>query len=118
MSANSLSTPRITFWTLAITAACVCVFLFSLQAKLAQYEGPPSTVTPVKAAKLWNADGRIEIQNPEHVLVLPTLAVVLLLVFTLAKPSSVLLAVPETPASLSERQLWNLRRFFRPPPVR
>lgn len=119
MPAASPQIPRITFWKLAIAAVCLCVFLFALQAKLAQYHGPVSSVTPVKNAKLWNGDSRIELLEHLNLADFFPPAVLLLFVATvvLPLPGKILPAqVPSAP--LLPVRLWDAQHFFRPPPAR
>lgn len=116
MPAASQHNPQITFWKLLVVSACVCVFLFALQAKLAQYETTPS-VTPVKAAKLWDGEHRLQLPSLTEISTLPLLALPLLFVWTLCdqgRPQFTMAATPDPPLRL---QLWHVRRFFRPPPA-
>lgn len=110
--------PRITFWKLAITAVCLCVFLFAFQAKLAQYDGSASSVTPVKAAKLWNGDSRIEVQ--EHLKLTdffpPAVLLLIVATVTLAVPARLALAPALLTPRLPERFLGT-QHLFRPPPA-
>jgi hypothetical protein len=109
--------PRITFWKLAITAVCLSVFLFAFHAKLAQYDGPVSSVTPVKAARLWAGDSRIEPQ--EHLKLADFFApAVLLFVAAVVLPLPRKIAPAQIlPTPLPRLQLLDVQHFFRPPPA-
>jgi hypothetical protein len=108
--------PRITFWNLVIASVCLCVFVLSLQAKLAQYEPPSPSVTAVKSAKLWIGGNRLERQDGLKLAPMGSLPIVLL--FGLILPASSVQFVPlATPTPVALSNLWQLRRFFRPPPV-
>jgi hypothetical protein len=110
--------PRITFWKLAIAAVCLSVFLFAFHAKLAQYDGPVSSVTPAKAAKLWDGDSRIELQEHLKLADFFPLAV-LLFVAAMVLPLPRKIAPAEIlPAPFPRLQLLDVQHFFRPPPAR
>lgn len=108
--------PQITFWKSVVVLACVWVSLFALQAKLAQYETAPS-ITPVKAAKLWDGEQRLQLPTPTELSTLPLLVLPLLFVWTLCEQGRPQFTMAATPAPPLRLQLWHVRRFFRPPPA-
>ena len=63
MQASANQNTPITMWKVVVLGICLCVFLFGLEAKLAQYQAPSPTVTPVTSAKLWQGESRFEAQN-------------------------------------------------------
>lgn len=110
-------TPRITLWKVVVIGVCLSVFLFGLQAKLAQYDGPSPGVTVVTSVKLWDGDHRMEVQNLLGLTELLALAIVLRVPLLVVQTSTPLPAY-ENPAPIPEFRLTHLRRFFRPPPAR
>jgi hypothetical protein len=117
MQASANQRTPITMWKIVVLGICICVFLFGLQAKLAQYQAPSPTVTPVTSAKLWQGESLLEAQNFLGAVGLLIFAV-LLRVHTLYIRTSVPLPVWATPAPVRLSTLSHLRRFFRPPPAR
>jgi len=107
----------ITMWKVVVLGICICVFLFGLQAKLAQYQAPSPTLTPVTSAKLWQGESRFGVSN-----ILGPVGLLLLVVLLPAHSLIVRTAVPSplwaTPAPVRLSSLTHLRRFFRPPPAR
>lgn len=108
---------RVTMWKVVVVGACLCLFLFGLQAKLAQYQDPSPSVTAVRSAKLWESDQRMEVQNVLDVTGLLLLAILLQFQQSFVE-TSVPLPVFSRPAPVRLFSLSHLRRFFRPPPAR
>jgi len=104
-------------WKIVVMGVCLCVFLFGLHAKLAQYQAPSPSATAVSSAKLWVGDNRLEAQSLLGLTELLALAVALQFQQLLAEVTFPLplWAIP-VPVPLS--RLSHLRRFFRPPPAR
>ena len=117
MTAMSKQSHQITMWKLVVVAVCLSVFLFGLQAKLAQYQQPSPSVTAVSSAKLWDGDHRMEVQNVLEITSLLVMAMLLLFQHLLLETSS-LLPFESSPAPLRLSSLSHLERFFRPPPAR
>ena len=100
-----------------MVSVCVCVFLFSLQAKLAQYDAASASVTPVKAAKLWDGEHRLQLPPPAEwtglaLLILPLLLVVSLPMAIRRQHAAVQDLIPRLPLLMAQASL-----FFRPPPA-
>jgi len=118
MAKDTRNTSQITIGKIVVVSVCLCVFVFALQVKLAQYDPPSAGVTPVKAAKLWNGDDRLQLPNPTELPSLPLLILPFLLVFALFQVSG-----PQTLATIQVAPrihllLWQEPLFFRPPPAR
>ena len=107
----------VTMWKVVVVGVCLCVFLFGLQAKLAQYQAPSPTVTAVSSAKLWDGDHRMELQHLLRLAELLSFAM-LLLFQALFVETSFRIPFSSNPAPVRLSSLSHLRRFFRPPPVR
>ena len=108
---------QITTWKMVVLAVCLCVFLFGLHAKLAQYQAPSPSVTAVVSAKLWQGESRMELLTTP-VAVGFLFVAFLLELFELETDTSVPLPLWATPAPVRPSTLAHLRRFFRPPPAR
>ena len=116
-SARQARDSHITTWKIVVLAVCLCVFLFGLHAKLAQYQAPSPSVTNVVSAKLWQGDSRMELfATPVAVGFL--FIAFLLQLFPVETENSVPLPLWATPAPVRLSTLAHLRRFFRPPPAR
>jgi len=102
-------------WKIVVMGVCLCVFLFGLQAKLAQYQQPSPSVTAVSSAKLWVTDHRMEVQNLE---ISGLLMVAIRLLFQHLAVETSTLPFLSIPAPVRLSSLSHLRRFFRPPPAR
>lgn len=115
MRTPSQQVSRITMWKIVVVGVCLCVFVFGLQAKLAQYQAPSPTVKAVSSAKLWDGDHRMEVQTLPDIAVLLAVAILLQFPFLLLEPSAPLPLLC-TPAPVQLSRMLQLRRFFRPPP--
>lgn len=108
---------HITTWKIVIMAVCLCIFLFGLHAKLAQYQASSPPVTAVTSAKLWQGDSRMELLTTS-VVVGFLFAAFLLQLFEIETDTSVPLPLWATRAPVRLSTLSHIRRFFRPPPAR
>jgi len=99
----------------AIFGLCLFVLLFAAQLKLSQYRSPSTTPDPVTASKLWLQNQKME---------LPAAGPLPLLLICLASLFAATLAVaakswpyPQAEvAVVRRRELFEPRRFQRPPP--
>lgn len=116
MQSVSQRKSHITTWKIVVMAVCLCVFLFGLHAKLAQYQASSPQVTAVTSAKLWQGDSRMELLTAPVVGFL--FAAFLLQLFEIETDTSIALPLWATPAPVRLSTLAHIRRFFRPPPAR
>lgn len=110
------ATRRLSFWKLAVVAMCLCVFVFATNARLVQYEALPTNVALANAGPVWPSDHRMEIQATPDFTALAVLAIALLVGFCFEKCFFAVRSFEFPP--MRPAAYWQLRRFFRPPPIR
>jgi len=116
MRTQSRQTSHITFWKLVVVSVCLCVFLFSLHAKLAQYDAPSPSVISVKALKL-NVESRPQWQNSLTLASLLFLILPLIHILVFRPQIRPGFALPADAVPVRRLQSWQVQRFFRPPPA-
>jgi hypothetical protein len=106
--------PRFSLLKLVILALCTCVFLFGVHARLAVHQTIPSTVS-AQDAKHWIGDHNLEVQSAIEI---GSMVIWIFLWLALSRWQTLgLLNAFATPASVRITTLWQLQRFFRPPPA-
>ena len=110
------ATQRLAFWKLVVVALCLCVFVFATNARLVQCEALPTSMAFVHAGQFWPSDHRMEIQSIVDFTALSLLAIVWLFGFCLEECRFPVRSFDFQP--MRPEAYWQLRRFFRPPPIR
>ncbi len=110
------ATQRLAFWKLVVVALCLCVFVFATNARMVQCEGLPTSAALLIAGQFWPGDHRMEVQSTVDFTALAVLAIVWLFGFCLAECSFAVRSFEFHP--MRPEVHWQLRRFFRPPPIR